>query len=66
MPSRNRNKKDRAAQKRYTSERRWETNKARRIEKHNAWLTLCGRVRAKFGKVKDMGRQVRKLKRGEA
>ena len=52
------------AQQRYTAERRWERNKARRVAKDAAWKAWCSRVRAKAeGAVKDMGRQVRKMRR---
>ena len=52
------------SQQRYTAERRWERNKTRRVAKDAAWKTWCSRVRAKAeGVVKDMGRQVRKMRR---
>ena len=51
------------AQQRYTAERRWERNKARRVEKDATWKAWCSRVRAKAeGVVKDMGRQVRRMR----
>lgn len=52
------------SQQRYTAERRWERNKARRVAKDAAFKSWCARVRAKaYGAVKDMGRRVRKMRR---
>lgn len=55
-----------AAQQRYVADKRSEKNKARKIAKANAWRSWCGKVRAAAaGKVRDMGRQVRKLRRAK-
>ena len=54
-----------AAQQRYVADKRSEKNRARKIAKTNAWRALCAKVRTKFGKVKDVGRKVRQLRRGE-
>lgn len=58
--------KGKPSQQRYTAERRWERNQARKKAKADKFREWCGRVRAKLGKVKDVQRQIRKLKRGEA
>lgn len=57
--------KKQPAQQRYVAEKRSEKNRARKVAKTNAWHALCAKVRAKFGKVKDVGRKVRQLRRGE-
>jgi len=60
--------KRKAAQQRYTAERRWETNKTARIVAEQAWQSACKAVRslAKNAgeKVKDVSRRVRKMRRG--
>lgn len=58
--------KNKPAQKRYVADKRSETNKARSIAKSNAWQSACAKARAKFGAGRDMGRRVRKLRRGDA
>jgi hypothetical protein len=58
--------KKKPAQQRYVADKRSEKNKARKIAKANAWRSWCGKVRAAAaGKVRDMGRQVRKLRRAK-
>lgn len=54
--------KKQPAQQRYTAERRWEKNKARKLGHANAFRSWCGKVREKFGKVKDTMRRIRELK----
>ena len=57
--------KKQPAQQRYVADKRSEKNRARKVAKTNAWHAWCGKVRAKFGRVKDVGRKVRQLRRGE-
>lgn len=56
-----------AAQIRYTSERRWEANKAARVAAEKAWQSACKAVRSLAGdvgkKVRDVSRRVRIMRR---
>lgn len=60
--------KRKPAQVRYTAERRWERNKARRVEREAARQSACKSVRslaanAGEARPRDVSRRVRKLRR---
>lgn len=53
------------AQVRYTAERRWESNKARRVASDRARKVLCKAAR-EAGATKAISRAVRRIKRARA
>lgn len=58
--------KSKPSQKRYTAEERWKKNKARKQAKAEAFKAACADVRKNAGgRVKDTGRRIRKMRRGE-
>ena len=54
-----------AAQIRYTAERRWESNRVRRVSAEKAWQSLCKAAR-EAGATKAIGRAIRRIKRARA